>query len=136
MVISFLCFGFLKCFILILIILIFWFSDLLVFARLIESLDQHNIRGLPSMKITLIYSRQDIPTTKWETLEVSKKSYNFLMIPNLQIFPLSFVFWNPCSCALISQRLLNKKMEIYLESFWVRGVGFFWQTSPIYEAFE
>ena len=63
------------------------FSDLLVFARLIESLDQHNIRGLPSMKITLIYSGQDIPTTKWETLEISQKSYNFQVIPNLQIFP-------------------------------------------------
>ena len=87
MVISFLCSGFLECFILILIILIFLFSDLLVFARLIESLDQHNIRGLPSMKITLIYSGQDIPTTKWETLEISRKSYNFQVIPNLQIFP-------------------------------------------------
>ena len=65
----------------------FLFSDLLVFARLIESLDQHNIRGLPSMKITLIYSGQDIPTTKWETLELSQKSYNFQVIPNLQIFP-------------------------------------------------
>ena len=44
-----------------------------MFARLIESLDQHNIRVLPSMKITLIYSRQDIPT-KWESWEISHKS--------------------------------------------------------------
>ena len=58
-----------------------------MFARLIESLDQHNIRGLPSMKITLIYSGQEIPTTKWETLEISQKFYNFQVIPNLQIFP-------------------------------------------------
>ena len=45
-----------------------------MFARLIESLDQHNIRVLPSMKITLIYSRQDIPT-KWESSEISHKSF-------------------------------------------------------------
>ena len=50
------------------------FSDLLMFARLIEGLDQHNIRVLPSMKITLIYSRQDIPT-KWESWEISHKSF-------------------------------------------------------------
>ena len=44
-----------------------------MFARLIEGLDQHNIGVLPSMKITLIYSRQDIPT-KWESWEISHKS--------------------------------------------------------------
>ena len=53
-----------------------------MFARLIEGLDQHNIRVLPSMKITLIYSRQDIPT-KWESWEISHKSFGNTANANL-----------------------------------------------------
>ena len=83
-----------------------------MFARLIEGLDQHNIRVLPSMKITLIYSRQDIPT-KWESWEISHKSDISQVVQNVLIFQGNFYFnyiLGQCFCHAKKNWVLFQKL--------------------------